>query len=258
MRSLASLMRSDGADVWFDDDEDGEDNLADRRLIEKIAHAVFHARHIVVCVSSKSTLSEWMKAEFTIASSEQSKWGYRRVLVALLDEQANVPEMLVGCPVFNAWDPNADNLSEFVKCGNRLDFNPEEVKSVSFEALFTRSDDFVSGGSADAEFSCVRGILRLPWNIDKPDSHEFDMSLQSLRIWIARAKRSDLDSVPGLASMLLHACFRPAFSKNKDNRANAIGAMAFLADFGYAKAGPQLLYFLSNEWDAGVISMALP
>ena len=199
-----------------------------------------------------------MEAEFAKALSAQLKAPFTRVLVALLEAVALVPELLIGCPVFVTSDGGANTLAQFVKCGNQSDFIPDET-----EKLF--NEQFLAGcrmprriKSPSADVSCVEGLLGLPWRIAAPGSEEFDWYLLSFRNWLERAERSDLNSVPGLVSMLLSACFDAALSKNIDNRANAVGAMTRLAQLGYQGTESQLLFLLSREQNAGVASVSFP
>jgi TIR domain len=254
VQRLANLMRDADATVWWD--QHGEEDLRDRRLLEKIGHGVFHSRFIVVCISAANPVSEWMMAEFVKALPTVHTRDIKRVLVALLDEGTKIPEILKDCPFYEAWD-NASALVEFVKSGNRLDFVPKEVQAAVsnefFEGLTKREI-----GKGGTKHNVIQRILELPWKIDDPESDEFSYTLQSLRMWLGRLDQQDLDSVPGLGKMLLEACFRPALGKNtNDNRANAIGAMVRLAELGSKEAVSRLIYFLSSEQHAGVISVTL-
>jgi hypothetical protein len=254
VHALADLMRGAGAAIWLDEDDD----LADRRLVEKVGHGIFHSRYIIVCVTSASTSSDWTEAEFGIALSLQEKWTFTRVLVARLDPYAPVPEELAKCRVFETSDSGASTLVEFVKRGNQFDFNPDEstrgFNTGFFESYIQpRSNEF-----DPTKISYVERLLQLPWRIKLRDPEEFDQAIQSFRNWLERADRSDLDAVPGLVSMLLEASFEMGSSRNKDNRANAVGAMTRLAQLAYPDAETQLLVLLSREENRGVISVAFP
>jgi hypothetical protein len=254
VRKLAEFLGNTGIALWWD--ENGDENLADGQLIERIGHAVFHSRYIIVCVSDATPLSEWMDAEFAKGLAAEVRWGYTRVLVARLDAEAKVPQALANCPRYTAGDSDAA-LAEFVKIGNRFDFIPIEIRDSVWKEFFERPITGSESASPTAQGRNIELLLGLTWKIDGPDCDKFCQSLMSMRCSVDRIDRRDLESVPGLSSMLLRACFRPALQKNHhDNRANAIGTMARLAELGNRDAVTQLLLFLAGEQNAGVISMA--
>ncbi len=248
---LADLLRNAGLALWWD--ENGDEDLADGQLIEKIGHAVFHSRYIIVCVGIETSPSEWMSAEFAAGLASEKKWGYKRVLVARMDSQVEIPAELARCVAFEVEGDSSAELAEYAKSGNRFDFEPEEVKTAV-------SNEFVHLADAPAERrstpSNVELLFGLPWRIDMPEASEFNQSLQSMRCSVDRMDRSELEGLPGLSSMLLRACADPAFSEDNDNRANAIGTMARLAEFGSRDAVARLTFFLSVERNPSVISMA--
>lgn len=248
---LAELLRSVGLSLWWD--ENGDEDLNDGQLLERIGHTVFHARYIIVCLSTRAAPSEWMRAEFAMGLAAERKWGYKRVLVAKMESEASVPADLASCVAFDLQD--RAELAQYAKAGNRLDFEPEEVKAaISRTFLDFNIAEEMKG--ANKRPSNVDLLLGLPWRIRTRDPDDPCQSLMSMRCSVDRMERSELDAVPGLSSLLLEACFEPAMSKSNDNRANAIGTMARLAELGNRQAVERLIFFLSTERDAGVISMA--
>ncbi|QAU37151.1 toll/interleukin-1 receptor domain-containing protein [Bradyrhizobium guangdongense] len=248
---LAELLHGLGLSLWWD--ENGDEDLSDGQLLERIGHALFHARYIVVCLSTKAALSEWMTAEFATGLAAETEWSYKRVLVVKMEPEVTVPANLASCVAFDLQNPA--ELAEFVKTGNRFDFEPDEVKAAVSRKFFDFDIAEVMK-SGNKKLSNVDLLLGLPWRISTRDSDEPCQSLMSMRCSVDRMDRSELEAVPGLSSMLLRACFEPAMSKNNDNRANAIGTMARLAELGDPQARDRLIFFLSTERDAGVISMA--
>jgi TIR domain len=99
VRTLTDVMRGVGATVWLDEDDD----LTDRRLLEKIGHAVFHSRYIVVCASSSNETSKWMPESVqcrlrtgrdldftTLSRKERLQLASRRIDILLKEPASNI------------------------------------------------------------------------------------------------------------------------------------------------------------------------
>lgn len=60
---LLEDLRLHGLEVWHD----GHQNLADRRVLQKVSQALVHSRTLVVCCSSSFADSVWCRAEYLSA-----------------------------------------------------------------------------------------------------------------------------------------------------------------------------------------------
>jgi hypothetical protein len=154
---LTELMRGYGAQVWYDH----QDDLEDGRLVEKIGHAIFHSRYMVACLSSRSALSSWNEAELSKALSAHTKGNLTRVVVALLEPEAPIPEFLAGCLVFAAYDTGSRDLAEFITRGNQFDFIPDEIKKALVEELIAGLPEYKS------DRNVIQELLESPiWKLD--------------------------------------------------------------------------------------------
>jgi hypothetical protein len=86
-RELATLMRSMGADVWFDE---WEIRVGDS-IVEKIGDALGRATHLIVLLSKHSVARPWVKKEFSSGLMRQLADNSIKILPVRLDDCAIPP-----------------------------------------------------------------------------------------------------------------------------------------------------------------------
>jgi hypothetical protein len=129
---LARELTRFGAGVWHDGDAD----LRDRRVSQKVARALRASRFVAVCIGSGFRDSEWCKAEYAPALIAEKSADATRVLVVCLAPESIIPKTLQHCPRFSVNDPI--RIGSYVCAGNKLPFLREEV--VSTEPILAQSE----------------------------------------------------------------------------------------------------------------------
>ncbi len=113
--ALAHSLGGLGVRVWHD----GNADLSHRDVRNHIRHALMSSRTIIVCVDADRPLSGWCRAEYEPALQVGIKYGFERVVVALLSDDSVVPRELEGCRMFRA-SCETPGLVQFLLHANQI------------------------------------------------------------------------------------------------------------------------------------------
>jgi hypothetical protein len=249
---LALKLNEHGARVWHD----GNADLRDRRVRQKVAQALRASRFVVVFIDSQFRDSEWCKAEYVPALAAEKAAQSVRVLVALTSPPSYVPESLEHCPKFTI--DEVAKLARYLIDGNSLHFSPETVSSNApiisrqdLGPLFekTQITDDLSTRIARRLRSSFKDILA------EAGSTEFSQELFLMRnVWGERG--ATVPTAKSLEGRLIRAvCLNTSLSPNVDNRANSLMLLAALDEqYRTPKSLSEVLKFLRREQNENVIS----
>jgi TIR domain len=262
--ALAQRLSENGARIWHDGDAD----LADRRVSQKVAQALRASRFVLLCVGKGFQNSAWCKAEYLPALTVEKSSQTNRVLVALAADRALVPPALEHAPRFGQSEDA--KLAEFAATGNKLPFSPERVSSavpiitkdelqeLTQEVETVRS---LRGGSETAPStdldSLAISVLRERFEeiAAETSSREFSNDLFLLRnIW--GRKDSSTPSTSTLDGCLIRTIsLSGCLSPNTDNRANALMLLAAVdREHHTDRTLEDVLEFLRRESNGNLIS----
>jgi hypothetical protein len=117
---LQAKLAALGLDVWHDGDAD----IRDRKVEQKVTQAINQSRYVVACVSEGYADSAWCRAEWLPSLDVERFSEGVRVLVTVLTEGAAVPQELAYAPTFEVSDQGVGALADYLRAGNRLPFSP--------------------------------------------------------------------------------------------------------------------------------------
>ena len=192
---IAAQLRSLGAAIWHDEDAD----LRDRRVQAHVAQALRASRYLVVCVTPEFRDSLWVQCEYRPTLELERRSGLVRAVVLSDEDESHIPATLRSAPRFGRG--SLEQLANFLREGNRLAFNPDEV----LKECAARTDAVPSGDST-IEKEASSG------------SYSERLFLERNRVGLKPELIADPDSASGKS--LRRLAFAATRSSDSDNRAN--------------------------------------
>ncbi len=258
---LQERLGAAGVRAWHDSDA----SLADRKVQERIALALMHSRHVVVYIRRAFQDSTWCKAEYLPALQAGRLAGAERVLVAVADSDAFVPAELQACRRFDLHEGGLENLSDFLRERNRLEFDPAEVLNAakpwdvpepSHDQAWGSLPETIASGSGLISTTLLRDNLCLLLDRAREGHGAIDDCDQPLMAVCGMLQRvADRGAVPD-AIIALYRRVARVFTDSPDNdaRANALMIFERIADLRPgAQAIRDVIEFLRREKHEGII-----
>ncbi|MGY3032938.1 hypothetical protein ACVIIV_002108 [Bradyrhizobium sp. USDA 4354] len=194
---IAAQLRSLGVSIWHDEDAD----LRERKVQAHVARALRASRYLVVYVSAQFRDSAWVQCEYRPTFELEKHGNLIRTVVLSDGDESLIPAALRNAPRFGT--NSLKQLADFLREGNRLDFNPDEI----LKGCAVRIDS-VRPGESKMEKEANSGVF------------SERLFLERNRVQLQPGLLDDPDSANG--ESLRRLAFSATRSSDADNRANGL------------------------------------
>ena len=247
--ALATQLSECGIVVWHDSNE----NLADRRVMQKVSKALFASRLIAVCVSSGYRDSIWVRAEYIPALRSAARHGISRVVVLKLHGNAMIPEELASCSQFEVYRTGLEEFLAFARDSNLVELPSFDEHML--RVTETSPTDELSGSDVAEVIKELAEVTDLLLQRDPFDGYQSAyMRLYYLRNLLC-GESTEINAKT--ATHILSSAFRLATSSDADVRANGVMLVESLVKHGHVSSNA-LLSWVAREVSDDVLGLALP
>jgi hypothetical protein len=259
-KRLAEELRSLGANIWHDDNED----LRDRKVQQRAHAALIRSRFVVVCIDVSFRDSPWCRAEYVPAEEVAKRTSAPKVIVAQMDPSTHIPPRLETTPRFECYQQGSvERLCSEIRNGNHIPSDlPSDEKSR--EALYVNPAALAetsaavskdTNGKKDSISMMLRMVANALQDGDHPDPPQYLMATRQAVI-----EAGDLAALcerdrAFLVSAAKFFCALPT----SDNRANGLYMLLYLAENTHNQLlHHDVLHIFLREPDDSLLSIGFP